>query len=72
MFDYKGILGSRTVWANIIGFISFILLQLGWIDLTGDVDKIIETALAVVTGISFLLSTVYRVLASKRIALVGP
>lgn len=70
MFDaLKPVFASRTVWANIIGFIAFLLTSLGFgADVLGDQGKLADAALAVVTGLSFIASTAFRIAATHRLA----
>ncbi len=67
MTDMKSILASRTVWANIIGFGALVGsaagVQTGAIDQGQTVDAVLQ----VVTGVSFLASTVARVMATARL-----
>ena len=64
----KSVLASRTVWANVIGLAS---LGLGLFGVkTGSIDAngLADAASQVVTGASFIASTVFRVTAKKQIA----
>lgn len=68
MTDLKPVLASRTVWANIIGFLAFVLAAFGFgADALGDQGRLADAILQVVTGLSFLVSTVFRVIASKKL-----
>jgi lysozyme family protein len=64
----KTILESRTVWANTIGFASLALSIFGF--QTGEIDTnlIADKALEAVAAVSFIASTVFRVLATKKLA----
>lgn len=63
----KTILASRTIWANAIGFAALALSFLGFD--TSSVDKAVltETLLQVIAGIGFIASTIFRVIATKRL-----
>lgn len=64
----KTILSSRTIWANAIGFAALILSWLGF-DTSGvDRDALAGTVLQVLAGGSFIASTFFRVIATKRLA----
>jgi hypothetical protein len=67
MSEWKTFLESRTVWANLIGLTALILSSLGFAALGVDEERIIDVILQVVTGLSFLASTVFRVLATRKI-----
>jgi lysozyme family protein len=64
----KNILESRTVWANTIGFASLALSILGF--RTGEVDTslVADKALEAVAAVSFIASTLFRVLATKKLS----
>jgi lysozyme family protein len=64
----KNILESRTVWANTIGFASLALSILGF--KTGEVDAnlVADKALEAVAAVSFIASTLFRVLATKKLS----
>lgn len=64
----KTILESRTVWANVIGFASLGLSIFGF--KTGEIDAnlVADKALEAVAAVSFIASTVFRVLATKKLA----
>jgi hypothetical protein len=67
MDSTKSLLASRTVWANLIGFVS---LGLGLVGVkTGnlDVNGLADAASQIVAGASFLASTFFRVTATKQI-----
>ncbi|MDJ1159017.1 glycosyl hydrolase 108 family protein [Chelatococcus sp. SYSU_G07232] len=68
MIETKSFLASRTVWANLFGLVAITLSFLGF-DTSGlDSGALAEAALQVVAGASFILSTVFRLTATKRLA----
>lgn len=64
----KTILQSRTVWANAIGFASIALSIFGFKTGEIDVNLVADKALEAVAAVSFIASTVFRVLATKKLA----
>lgn len=64
----KTFLSSRTLWANAIGMIALVLSWLGFD--TGALDKgaLTEAIFQVIAGASFVASSIFRVLATKRLA----
>ena len=68
MDQTQSIFQSRTVWSNIIGFGAFILTLSG--HGTGfDSGQVTDSIMQVVTAGSFLASTVFRILSTKKVAL---
>jgi hypothetical protein len=67
MSEWKTFLESRTVWANLVGLTAMILSSLGFASVGFDQEKIIDVILQVVAGLSFLASTVFRVLATHKL-----
>jgi hypothetical protein len=67
MSEWKTFLESRTVWANLIGLTALILSSLGFSALGVDQERVIDVILQFVTGLSFLASTVFRVLATRKL-----
>jgi hypothetical protein len=67
MSEWKTFLESRTVWANLIGLTALILSSLGFASVGMDQEKIIDVILQMISGASFLASTVFRVLATRKI-----
>jgi hypothetical protein len=68
MTEWKNFIESRTVWANLVGLAALILSSLGF-SLGGiDEDKTVDVILQIVMGLSFLGSTLFRVLATRRIS----
>jgi lysozyme family protein len=68
MIDTKSILGSRTVWSNFVGLSALALSALGFE--TGAIEsaKVTDALLQIVAGGSFVASTVFRVIATRRLA----
>jgi hypothetical protein len=69
MTELKSLLQSRTIWANVIGFLALLMSLLGFRPPVVDEDQIIDAILQIVTGFSFLASTVFRIAATKKISL---
>lgn len=68
MTDTKSILQSRTVWANLIGLAALALSRFGYSIGEEDQAKLLDAALQTVAAASFIVSSVFRVLASRKIA----
>lgn len=64
----KTIFSSRTIWANVIGMLALVLSWLGFDTSSVDKSAVTDHLLLIVTGGSFVASTVFRVLATKRLA----
>ena len=64
----KTIFASRTIWANVIGMIALAFSWLGFDTSSVDKSAVTDNLLLVITGGSFVASTVFRVLATKRLA----
>jgi hypothetical protein len=73
MFDQvKGLFASKTFWTNAIGLLSFILSLMGFGELTSaESSQLVDTILQIITGVSFVLSTVFRVMATKKVTLMS-
>ena len=68
MDQTQSIFQSRTVWSNIIGFGAFILTLTG--HGTGlDTGQLTDSIMQLVTAGSFLASTVFRILSTKKVTL---
>lgn len=67
MTDMKSILASRTVWANVVGLTAIGLSTVGFDTRALDVGGVVDAGLQVVAGASFIASTVFRVVASRRL-----
>lgn len=64
----KGLFLSRTVWANAIGVLALILSWFGFDTSSVDKSALTDTLLQIIAGASFVASTVFRVIATRRIA----
>jgi hypothetical protein len=67
MDDIKTILQSRTVWANTIGLAALGAAFLGVPLEADDQRKLVESCLQIVAGGGFVASTIFRIVATKRI-----
>jgi hypothetical protein len=64
----KSFLTSRTIWANLVGLIA-LLLSLFGIDASGiGSPEFLDAILQAIAGVSFVLSTLFRMMATRRIA----
>ncbi len=67
MTDTKSILSSKTLWANLIG-LAAVLMPLFGLDISGvDGAGLSQAMSQAVAAMSFVASSVFRVMASKRI-----
>jgi lysozyme family protein len=64
----KSVFESRTVWTNIIGLAALALGAIGFDTGTIDANRLIEAASQAVAGVSFVLSTVFRVAATRTLS----
>lgn len=70
--DIKGLFSSKTFWANFIGLVSFVLSLMGFGELSSaESGQLVDTILNIITGVSFVLSTVFRVMATKKVTLIS-
>jgi hypothetical protein len=69
MSDWKTFFESRTVWANMVGLGALVLSSLGFGSGLFDQDKAVDALLQIVAGLSFVISTVFRVAATRKITL---
>ncbi len=67
MFDTKTLLQSRTVWANVVGFAALGLSLMGFQTTGLDVGLVTDRLLDLVAAGSFVASTFFRVVATKRL-----
>jgi hypothetical protein len=68
MHDVKGFLQSRTVWANAVGLLAMAAAWAG-VDIgSDDLNSLTEACLQAVTALCIIASTVFRVIATRRIA----
>jgi lysozyme family protein len=67
--DTKSLLTSKTLWSNLVG-LSAVMLSIFGIDASGvDHAGLSQAIPQVVAGLSFIASSVFRITASKRIAM---
>jgi lysozyme family protein len=67
MTQTKSMLASRTLWANAIGLASVLYVALGG-DASGIDAELIGTRIAeVIAGVSFLASSAFRIVATRRL-----
>lgn len=73
MFDQvKGLFASKTFWTNFIGLVSFILSLMGFGEISSaESGQLVDTILQIITGVSFVLSTIFRVMATKKVTLLS-
>jgi lysozyme family protein len=64
----KPILQSRTVWSNLIGLAAVSLSALGYDTSQVDAGKFADTGLSVIAGLSFIASTAFRIVATRRLS----
>jgi hypothetical protein len=69
MIEFKSMLQSRTVWANLIGLLALILSLLGFRPSVVDKEQLIDAILQIIAAVSFLASTAFRITATKKIGL---
>jgi hypothetical protein len=69
MTEFKSLLQSRTIWANAIGLVALLMSLLGFQPPVLDREHLVDAILQIVAGGSFVASTVFRIFASKKIAL---
>jgi hypothetical protein len=67
MIELKSILESRTVWANLVGLVAFLLSVMGFSTAAFDSGQVVDAILNIIAGGSFLASTVFRVIATRKI-----
>jgi uncharacterized membrane protein (DUF441 family) len=65
MDNAKALIQSRTVWANLIGFIALVLAGTGVPGL--EAEPLTDAVMQVIAGASFIASTFFRVIATSRI-----
>jgi lysozyme family protein len=63
----KTFLASRTIWANLVGFFALALSFMGFDTAGLDKSALTENLLQAIAAVSFIASTLFRVLASRRI-----
>ena len=68
----KGLFSSKTFWTNFVGLVSFVLSLMGFGELTSaESAQLVDTILQIITGVSFVLSTIFRVMATKKVTLIS-
>ena len=67
MPNWKSFLQSRTIWSNGIGLAVLILSGLGFKTAGIDPEPLVDAILQITTGGCFVASTVFRVLATRRL-----
>ncbi len=68
MIGLKSILASRTVLANLVGLVAFGLSAAGFDTGNLQADALVDAALNALTGASFVASTIFRIVATKKLA----
>jgi len=66
----KSLLSSRTVWANLVGLAAVLLSIFGVDASTMDSPGMADAVAQSVAGISFVGSTIFRVIATRRLAMM--
>lgn len=64
----KSMFESRTVWANLVGLAALLAAAFGFSTSLIDQAALVDAVLAAISAISFVASTIFRVLATRRIA----
>ncbi|WP_372426707.1 hypothetical protein [Salinarimonas chemoclinalis] len=67
MTETKTPLASRTVWANIVGLAALVLPLAGFDAAALDTDRLAEAGATFVAAASFIASSVFRVVATRRL-----
>ncbi|MGP9821296.1 hypothetical protein ACTZWW_14870 [Salinarimonas sp. NSM] len=67
MTETKTPLASRTVWANIVGLAALVLPLAGFDAAALDADRLAEAGATLVAAASFIASSVFRVIATRRL-----
>ncbi len=67
MSDVKSLLQSRTIWSNLIGFGAFALAHFGLKTSGIDQSQLTDSVLQIVTASSFVASSFFRLIASKKL-----
>lgn len=66
----KSLFTSRTVWANLVGLAAVLLSIFGFDTSTMDSPGMADVIAQSVAGISFVASTIFRVIATRRLAMM--
>ena len=67
MDQTQSLFQSRTIWSNVIGFIAFILSLTGH-GVSLDTGQLTDSVMQLITAGSFLASTVFRIISTKKVA----
>jgi hypothetical protein len=68
MTETKSIFQSRTIWTNLIGLAALVAHVAGVETSAADTNALADAATQLVAAGSFIASTVFRVVATRRIA----
>ncbi|WP_029030661.1 hypothetical protein [Salinarimonas rosea] len=68
MTETKTPLASRTVWANIVGLAALLLPLAGFDASALEPQRLAEAGATLVAAASFIASSVFRVVATRRLA----
>jgi hypothetical protein len=68
MTDAKQIFASRTIWANIVGLLALGASFFGVNVDDSEAEKLTDAILQALAAVSFIASTIFRLLATRRIA----
>lgn len=67
MPDTKSLLESRTVWANVVGLAALAVSLFGFDASSIDQGALVDSVLKGIAGVSFVVSTIFRVKATKNL-----
>ncbi|WP_349370727.1 hypothetical protein [Salinarimonas sp.] len=67
MTETKTPLASRTVWANLVGLAALVLPLAGFDTASLDQERLVEAGATLVAAASFVASSVFRVVATRRL-----
>jgi hypothetical protein len=67
MYDFKGFLQSRTVWAALIGLMATLLQKSGYTLAEVDQTVLVDNVLNIVQIVSYVAAVIFRVKATKQI-----
>ncbi len=71
MTDSKSLFASKTLWANLVGLAALALGAFGLDTSSVDAPRIGEAAAQLVAAGSFIASTLFRVTATKKLAVTA-
>lgn len=69
MNDTQTFFASRTVWSNIIGLGALVLSMTGYPTVGFDAGQVTDAVMQIIAAGSFVASTVFRILSTRKIAL---